>query len=611
MKETAIPLELLAPAKDLSCGIAAIDHGADAVYIGGPSFGARANAGNSVSKIEQLVSHAHTYQARVYTTLNTLLYDDEIVEAEKLIWQLYEAGVDAIIIQDLGLLECSLPPIQLHASTQLNNRTPEKARFLEQVGFSQVVLARELNLKQIKDIHKATSVPLEFFIQGALCVSYSGQCYISQLMTGRSANRGNCAQFCRHKYNLTDSAGTTIAKDSYLLSLKDLNLSSYLTELADAGIRSFKIEGRLKNEEYVKNVTAYYRQQFDALLESSSKYCTSSSGTCSFSFAPDPQKTFHRGSTSYYLNSIRNKPVQLATPKSLGKLLGPVTSSSPRGFTIKTDQEIHNGDGLCYLDNNTLVGLRVNRIEKGMLQTRELVHPPKGTQIHRNSDGHFLKLIKNSANCRKIDIAFTITGNFDQLTIHVLDEDGVASSTSLPGPFESAKNGDKAVQTITKQLQKTGGTQFTTTKIILDLKEIPFLPTSILNKLRRDCLEQHHKHRLDSYQRLEKIIEKNNIPWLNTVTSPLDNITNKKASHFYLRHGVTNVTKGPEAEQNDRDLDLMTTKYCIKYQLDLCPHATKSKKIQYVEPFFLQDNIGRYQLYFDCDLCQMRLRLAK
>ncbi len=387
-------IELLAPAKNLVCGISAINHGADAVYIGGPQFGARAAACNSLVDIEKLVAHAHQFGAKVYVALNTVFDDRELELAVQLCHQLYGIGVDALIIQDVGLLESDLPPISLHSSTQMNNRTVDKVRFLEKVGFQQVVLARELSLSQIKEIRAATSVPLEFFIHGALCVSYSGQCYISEVMAGRSANRGECAQFCRHKFTLKDGQGKILAKDRYLLSLKDLNLSAHLGALIDAGISSFKIEGRLKDENYVKNVTAYYRQALDKIIDEDGGLQRSSSGRCSFGFIPDPSKSFNRGQTDYFLTDQRNRPGAIESPKSTGQRLGKVEHAEKRFFVLETGEEINNGDGLCFFDpEKGLVGIKVNRVENGKIYPKDPVVLPIGLTVYRNSDTAFNKML--------------------------------------------------------------------------------------------------------------------------------------------------------------------------------------------------------------------------
>jgi 23S rRNA 5-hydroxycytidine C2501 synthase len=426
-------LELLAPARNMQCGIAAVNHGADAVYIGGPLFGARAAASNSLADIEELVTYAHRFRARVYVALNTLVRDDELDRAVKLCHQVYECGADALIIQDVGLLESDLPPIPLHSSTQMNNRTVEKVRFLENVGFAQVVLARELSLARIKKIRAATTVPLEFFVHGALCVSYSGQCFISEVMAGRSANRGLCAQFCRHKFTLTDTKGTVLAKDRFLLSLKDLDLSAHLAALIDAGIRSFKIEGRLKDENYVKNVTAAYRGALDRIIDARGDLIRSSSGRCRFGFTPDPSKSFSRGSTDYFLNKSRNVVGEPRSPKSIGKNIRPVTAVDAVCFTIAGEEAVHNGDGLCFFNrNDELVGVRVNRVAGRKIYPKDgaaQLHLSVGTEIFRNADTQFNKLLEHSELCRKIEIHMTLVEVDAGLQLQLIDEDGVVSST--------------------------------------------------------------------------------------------------------------------------------------------------------------------------------------
>ncbi|MGL5770164.1 MAG: peptidase U32 family protein, partial [Plesiomonas shigelloides] len=348
-------LELLAPAKNLAFGIEAIKHGADAVYIGGPAFGARAAAGNSVADIEQLAAFAHRYGAQVFVALNTILKDSELAQAEVLAHQIWNAGADALIVQDLGLLQCDLPPIALHASTQLDNRTPEKVRFLQDVGFSQVVLARELSLEQIRAVSEQTSVQLEFFIHGALCVAYSGQCYISHALTGRSANRGECAQICRVPCSLKTREGETLVQDQHLLSLKDMNQTANLRAMIDAGIRSFKIEGRLKDLSYIKNVTAWYRQHLDAILEERPELSRSSAGRSQYSFVPNPDKTFNRGSTDYFLLGRQPTITSFRTPKYIGEEVGKVTRVGPNWFEVSGETEFNNGDGLCYFNARQVV----------------------------------------------------------------------------------------------------------------------------------------------------------------------------------------------------------------------------------------------------------------
>lgn len=602
------PIELLAPAQNLVCGKSAINHGADAVYIGGPSFSARKSASNSLADIEQLVTYAHFYGAKVYAALNTLLYDNEIDSAVKLIHQYYDIGVDALIIQDMGLLECNLPPICLHASTQANNVTTEKAVFLEKVGFTQIVLARELSLDQIREIRKQTSVALEFFIHGALCVSYSGQCFISKIMAERSANRGNCAQFCRHKFTLKDSDGKIIDPGSYLLSLKDLDLSAYLESLLLAGVSSFKIEGRLKNEEYVKNITAYYRLALDQLLSVHPDYSKGSSGNCEFQFTPDPERTFHRDTTSYYIEDRRNKAVNPITPKSTGQKLGVVSKSNGNGFIIKTTQQLNNGDGLCFTDESgSLKGLRINSVNNGLIKTQDRSYPPVGTTIYRNLDTAFNKQLLNSDNCRKINVKFFLACKEETIQLQVIDQDNIEAKTEISGPFEAARNHEKTLENFHRQLSKSGDTPFKVTSVNITAQTVPFLPVSAINDLRRTCLSFLHNARLKSYSVEQHRIEHNTYPWLTDNASQYDNIINQQAEKFYRRHGVTTFETAAESRGKASDIALMKTKYCIRYQLDLCPYSKKSSTKTFKEPFFIEDNTGRYKLHFDCKECCMSI----
>lgn len=618
---TIEPIELLAPAKDRACGIAAINHGADAVYIGGPLFGARAAASNSLADIEQLAAYAHQFHARIYVALNTLLADDEIEQAVQLAHQLYNAGVDALIIQDLGLLEADLPPLPLHGSTQMNNRSVDKVRFLEQVGLTQVVLARELSLAQIQEIRAATRLVLEFFVHGALCVCFSGQCYLSEVVAGRSANRGNCAQCCRHRFDLYDSTGTPIQRGRYLLSLKDLDLSRHLAALIEAGIRSFKIEGRLKDVRYVKNVTAAYRQALDALIEGKNNRVRSSSGSCRFAFTPDPARSFSRGATDSFLLASNNLVAEIRTPKSIGKPIGQVQSVAARSLTLTTDAVIKNGDGLCFFNNdNELIGMRVNRSEG------RTVYPHKGVAhlglsagmvIYRNLDVDFNRGLDQSSLCRTIAITLTLVETADGLRLTILDEDGLTSSTTISLHKKQATKPDTTAALALRQLKKSGATIFTVQDIALNISPTLFVAAATCNELRRQAFAAHSEARLSAYipachTYLKHL--KNTVPWPSNTVDYRDNITNSKAADFYRRHGVAKINPHLLRAAAHTDCALMTTKYCIRAQLGICTrlhkgHSSVKPSVEpYVEPFILADNTGEYVLDFDCKQCEMRLR---
>lgn len=599
-------LELLAPAPTAEIGIAAINHGADAVYIGGPAFGARAAASNSMAAIERLIRHAHLFGARVYIALNTLFHDNEIEEAVRLCHQLHAIGADALIIQDSGLLECDLPPIELHASTQMDNRSPEKVAFLEKVGFRQVVLARELNLQQIAAIRKTSSVRLEFFIHGALCVCYSGQCYISEVLADRSANRGRCAQFCRHKYTVSDMQRNSMG-EGYFLSLKDLNQTKNLETLIDHGIDSFKIEGRLKDEKYVKNITAHYRLQLDSILTRRKDLLPASSGSCSFAFLPDPEKTFNRGQTEYFLRKKRRKSAEIRSPKSSGKFLGRILQVRANSFLLDSEQPVHNGDGLCFFHpQRGLLGFRVNRVKGTELFLKD---PPAkvalsaGTEIFRNVDTQFNKLLGQSKNCRKINLQVILDETRDGLHLEIIDEDGIRSRTESPIEKEKATSPGSSEKIAKRQLQKTGGTPFEIQAIQTNLDPALFLPASSMNELRRRAFAAHEEVRKKQNRPAEVQTRPNDVPWPGKEISYLDNIYNKKSLAFYLRHGARREEKRellPEAINNPR---LMTTKYCIKAQLGICPQTTPQKGT--TGPLILSDNKYHFCLHFDCDKCEM------
>lgn len=605
------PVELLAPAKDLACGIAAVNHGADAVYIGGPLFSARAAAANSLADIERLAAHAHRFRARVYVALNTLLEDAEFEQAVALCHQLYGLGADGLIIQDTGLLEADLPPIPLHASTQMNNRTVEKVRFLEQTGFAQVVLARELNLAQIRAIRTATTVTLECFVHGALCVCYSGQCYFSEVAAGRSANRGQCAQFCRHQFDLLDQEGRIVASNRHLLSLQDLDLSAHLASLVDAGIRSFKIEGRLKDENYVKNVTAAYRLALDAILDSRPDLARSSSGQCRFGFVPDPERSFHRGSTDYFLTRQRQRAAAIRTPKSTGKKVGHVTAVNAASFMISGKETIHNGDGLCFFDRDgALVGIRVNRAEGGTIYPKDgasRLRLSVGTEIFRNRDAAFDRLLARSALCRTIAVRMRLAETAGGLSLTLTDEDGMASMVTIPVRKEQPRTTGTATSVAHRQLAKSGATIFSVAEVAVDIRPDLFVPAASFNELRRLGFAAHLEMRLQAYRPPVREHIPNAAPWPAAEVDYRDNISNSHAAAFYRRHGVRHVDRHPLRAADTADCALMTTRYCLRFQLGICPRQ-RGHKSDLAAPLILTDKTGRYTVEFNCGACEMVIR---
>lgn len=599
-------IELLAPAKNRDCAFAAIDHGADAVYIGGPAFGARSAAPNSINDITLICEYAHLFNVKVYIALNTILYDNEIEQAVKIAHEVYRAGADALIIQDMGLLECDLPPIEIHASTQTNNQTPEKVKFLENVGFSQVVLARELNIKQIRDIRRSTHIPLEYFVHGALCVSYSGQCYISEFATGRSANRGQCAQFCRHKWTLKDRDNKIIEKDKYLLSLNDLNNSNNLESLIDAGISSFKIEGRLKDVEYVKNITAYYRQKLDEIIGKRDDLLKSSIGKVDVSFTPNPFKSFNRGATDYYLNKPKNKCASVNTPKSTGEYIGTIQKIGGNYFELDSNKDLTNGDGLCFFSSKgEQGGMLVNKVESNKVYPNSMPQLKTGSKLYRNYDIAFNKALNNSSSTRKIGLTLSLDETDSGIKLIGQIENGYKIEIEKCISKDIALNPKKAYDTIKKQLSKLGNTPFYLDDIDIKMKDPIFIQASVLNDLRRYLCEKIKITIVSNYKRQPIKHTKTSTPWINSSTSYLDNIANEKAKKFYNRHRVESPAQAFEIQPPNDKAVLMHTKYCIKYELGLCPSEPEAKQINIKEPLYISDNTGTYELRFDCKKCEM------
>lgn len=599
-------LELLAPAKNLAFGIEAIKHGADAVYIGGPAFGARAAAGNSVADIEQLAAFAHRYGAQVFVALNTILKDSELAQAEVLAHQIWNAGADALIVQDLGLLQCDLPPIALHASTQLDNRTPEKVRFLQDVGFSQVVLARELSLEQIRAVSEQTSVQLEFFIHGALCVAYSGQCYISHALTGRSANRGECAQICRVPCSLKTREGETLVQDQHLLSLKDMNQTANLRAMIDAGVRSFKIEGRLKDLSYIKNVTAWYRQHLDEILEERPELSRSSAGRSQYSFVPNPDKTFNRGSTDYFLLGRQPTITSFRTPKYIGEEVGKVTRVGPNWFEVSGETEFNNGDGLCYFNARQVVnGLRVNRADGRRLFTAE---PVRGltvnTVLYRNRDQVFDGTLEKESATRQIGVTQHFSETADGFLLQMTDEQGFSVSIPLVAEKCPANNPERAFQSIREQLAKLGNTLFYSQHIDVTLEQAWFIPVSALNALRRQAVEALEAARINGYQRPLRHQAVGNPAFPQENLSYLGNVYNHAAENFYRMHGVDDIAPAYELNQEADEVSLMITKHCLRYTQNMCPKEVKGLK---PDPLVLEMGNDIFRLKFDCKRCEMHV----
>lgn len=600
------PIELLAPAKNLECGIEAINHGADAVYIGAPRFGARAAAGNSLADIEALVQYAHLYNVRIYVTVNTILRDDELKETEAMIWDLYRVGVDALIVQDMGLTQLNLPPIPLHASTQMDNRTVEKVRFLADAGFRQVVLARELSVNEISRIHAACpDTLLEVFIHGALCVSYSGQCYVSEACFGRSANRGECAQFCRLQFDMIDADGKVIEKGKHLLSLKDMNQSDNLEELLDAGASSLKIEGRLKDVSYVKNVTAYYRQKLDALFKRRKEYVRASSGSVKLAFRPQLDKSFSRGFTDYFAHGRNPGIFSFNTPKSLGEEVGTVKEIRGNYLTVAGVKAFSNGDGLCYLDaQGRLQGFRVNRVENNKLFPQEMPRIKPKTVLYRNFDQEFDRIMQKKSAERKLAVDVSLAENNFGFTLTICDEDGNSVSMALSKNKELARTPQH--DNLINQLGKLGNTPFVPRNIEVDLSENWFIPSSELAELRRVTVEKLLSLRRINYHRELWRMPETEHPYPQKELTYLGNVMNKEAAAFYQKHGVEKIAPAFEVEHPE-GAALMFCKHCLRYSMGWCPvhHKVKSP---YREPYYLVSGDGKkFRLQFDCKNCQMKV----
>ena len=629
-------IELLSPAKNLEVGIAAINHGADAVYIGGPSFGAREKVGNSIEDIETLCRHAALFDAKVYVTMNTLLFDNELEDARKLAYDCWNAGVDALIVQDMALLNMDMPPIALHASTQCHNIDAEKVKFLEDVGFSQVVLARELSIEQIKDIRSKTTVPLEYFVHGALCVSYSGQCYLSHVIGGRSANRGACAQPCRLSWNLENAEGKRLATNRHLLSLRDLNNSKNIEELIDAGISSFKIEGRLKDIDYVKNVTAFYRKTIDEIIERRNDICRSSRGESNPAFYPNPEKSFSRGFTDYFIHGRQKYIDAPYSPKSMGEYLGTIEKVKNKSVTIRTGKTLHNGDGLCFLDReNNLLGFNVNAVcrDASMLPTIKHIDTSKnrqiqrqtvtsnsdismatrfkieGSKIFRNSDLVWQKEVEKSQGNRKmkIDLIFTDTEDGFALSAKLHDTDSEYITTYLSAEKEIANNAEKALENIKNKLSQWGDTEFVVEEFSVQQPTAYFIRASVLGEMKKDLVEKLRsylieKHR-DERERRDVKATTSDVIYPKEHLSYLGNVINKKAREFYELHGVKDIEDGLEKIKSNDELVVMTTKHCIRYANNIC-----SKEIgKPATSLYLVNDKGRFRLDFDCRNCCMKV----
>ena len=604
-------IELLLPAKDLSTGKTAINHGADAVYIGASAFGARQAAGNSLPDLEALVHYAHLYGSKVHVTVNTLLYDNELEGARKLLWELYNIGVDAVLIQDLGLLKLDIPPIALHASTQCHNHSMERIQFLEKLGFTRAVLARETNLETIQQIHNQTNIELEAFVHGALCVCYSGQCYISRMMTGRSGNRGECAQICRTRFDLQDANGKTLIHNKHLLSLKDMCRVDYLEEMMNAGIVSFKVEGRLKNESYVKNVTAFYRQKLDDILNGHPENQRIGSGSTRFFFTPDLHKTFNREYTSYFIDGYRDPVGSMSsfdTPKAIGEPIGTLEQINGKYLfeaTAYSQQPIANGDGLCFINaDGELEGFLVNGVEGNRIIPQKPLSRFQKVKLYRNIDKNFEKILSGKTAERKIavDILFEqITGG---VRLTLTDEDGCKVLVAERIEMVAAQQPEKMAETLRTALSKLGGTPFEARTVTIP-KCTAFLRAGYINELKSKAVEQLIATRIAHFRPQDTPLHYSPTP-LFQKADYLRNITNEAHKSVYEDFGATDIEYGLDKTEDYAGKAVMTCKYCLRYELGWCHRRIDGSKAP-KDPLYLVSGKRRFRLEFDCGKCEMKV----
>ena len=619
-------IELLAPARTAEIGRQAILHGADAVYIGGPAFGARDKAGNSIADIAALVEFAQRFHARIYVALNTILSDAELEPARQLAHDCWNAGVDALIVQDMGLLELDLPPIDLHASTQCDIRTPAKARFLADAGFSQLVLARELSLKEIAAVRVALpdDVIVEHFVHGALCVAFSGQCYISHALTGRSANRGDCSQACRLPYTLQDNQGRVVAFEKHLLSVKDNDQSANLLPLIQAGVQSFKIEGRYKDIGYVKNITGHYRQLLDALFEAHPELSPASSGKVKLGFVPHPDKTFHRGSTDYFTHGRSANPAHITafdTPAFVGLPIGKVTQVGSDTFDIATQDTLANGDGLSWMHKRSAVGTQANKVEQlGNGQWRIWPNDPPGQMpglkpgayINRNRDQAWEQALAKESAERRIAVDAVFAETTDGFALTLTDSDGIAATVTLAIEKQVAKQPDSAEDALKAQLSRLGSTDFSLRNFAVAWTQPWFVPNSAANQLRRDAVAALEATRRNTCVRpRRRTAVEPPTPYPDATLSYLANVHNSAARRFYEKHGVKLIAAAYEGHEEPGDVSLMITKHCLRHAFNLCPHQAKGVTgVQgqvRAEPMTLINGNEQLTLTFDCRACEMHV----
>ena len=594
------PIELLAPAKNLEAAIAAIDYGADAIYMGAERFGARRAAGNTTEDIARAVEYAHQYGARVHVALNTLLFDNELKEAENTARRLIDVGIDALIVQDMALRAMNLP-VEMHASTQVSNTSAEGAKFLEECGFSRVILERALTLDDIKKIRQATNVELECFIHGAICVGYSGRCFLSRTTSQRSGNRGECSQPCRLPYDLKDSVGRKILTGKHLLSVRDLDLSKSLEELIMAGVSSFKIEGRLKDVRYIKNIVAYYRQLLDNLISRHSDLKRASVGESSIDFTPNPAKSFTRGASSYMLYGKCGDVASFDTPKAVGEYIGRIESVTRNGFRLDTTATLSSGDGICIASHNGVGGTNINAVADGVIKPNRMDDIVVGAKLYRNYDHRFALALDRSKTRRTITCTAKLELSANGATLTIKDCEGIEVVVSRECELQMATDATKMAETARRQIEKSGGTIFLIRDVEITGNEY-FAPASILNDLRREALDLLHHKRLQRPMSHDIKSDNFTAQYPSKVVTRYENVTNHLAEEFYRRHGVEVIEPALEQQPTIGER-VMISSYCIRREIGEC--LKQKPKIK--GDLFLEHGTTRYAIKFDCKLCQMEL----
>lgn len=593
-------IELLSPAKDLDAARAAIDHGADAVYMGGARFGARQAAGNSIDDIARAAEYAHRYGARLHSTLNTVLYDDELRDAERLARELIAAGVDALIVQDMAFRRMDLP-IELHASTQVGNTTPEGVKFLEECGFARVILERSLSLEEISKIRQATTTELECFVHGAICVGHSGRCFLSRTTSARSGNRGECSQPCRLPYDLKDASGRTLYAGKHLLSVRDMDLSDELELLMDAGITSFKIEGRLKDVRYIKNVVNHYRRRIDDILARRKEYYRPSAGTSTTEFTPNPAKSFTRGASTYMLHGKQSGVASFDTPKAIGEYIGQVSNITRQSFTLDRHCELAAGDGICCLTPKGMSGTNINRVEGKNIFPNRMDDIAVGAKIYRNYDHRFTLSLDNSRTRRTVEAKALLTLSAEGCTLTITDEQGISATINRTATLDAANNAEKMAATARRQIEKSGDTIFAISEVEVVGAEF-FAPASLLSDMRREALDKLLAARIAAPRHHKVLSDNGTARYPHPMVSRYENVTNALSAEFYRSHDVTEIEQALETMPTAGER-VMISSYCLRREIGEC--LKKGAKLK--GDLYIEHGTARYRLDFDCRRCLMTL----